>query len=195
MEREFCHPVFSMESLERAWNIVKRKNTAGGIDDITIAEYDTCYAQRLLKLQKSLYAGCWKPNPYLNIDIPKKDDKIRTIGLLSVEDKIVQTAIKHVMEPYLERTFYPSSFAYRPGKGHVKCVKTAFEMSRRFSEGYYVRCDIDDFFDSVNRDILFNRLGVVFPDKYIVEMTRLCVEMGCVGADLSWHQREKGLPQ
>lgn len=123
MARITFEKVVNMQNIKNAWMIVKSKGSAGGVDEVSLAEYEKSLHKNFNKLLQDLKQKKWKPQPYLNIEIPKKDGAKRSIGLLSVEDKIVQTAIKLQIEPLLEKTFSTSSYAYRTGKGHLKAIK------------------------------------------------------------------------
>lgn len=116
------------------------------------------FARRNLeKLHCALAEGGWTPKPYVDLQIPKPDGGERTIGLSVVEDKIVQNAIKTMIEPLLERTFSSSSYAYRPGRGHQRCVRRAMVELSSDRNGWFFRGDIDNFFDSIDRELLFTR--------------------------------------
>lgn len=92
-------------SLFEAWKNVKSKNAAGGIDGISIAAFEDKLETYIREISDSLKLGKWVPEPYLRIEIPKKDNEKRKLGLLSVKDKIVQQAIKMLVEPYFENEF------------------------------------------------------------------------------------------
>lgn len=85
-----CTPTFLFE----AWKHVKSKNAAGGIDGLSIAAFEDKLETYIREISDSLKLGKWVPEPYLRIEIPKKDNEKRKLGLLSVKDKIVQQAIK-----------------------------------------------------------------------------------------------------
>lgn len=113
----------SENTLYEAWRVVKAKNSNGGIDGVSVASFDTKVNVFITELANDLKAGKWTPQPYMGITIPKKDKEKRNLGLLSVKDKIVQTAIKALVEPKCEKLFVNNSYGYRPGKGHAKAVR------------------------------------------------------------------------
>jgi hypothetical protein len=114
----------SETSLYNAWSIVKEKGAAGGIDGMTIQEFDKEKRKQIPLLVEELKGGTWKPCPYLEIEIAKnkKPDEKRKLGMIAIRDKIVQTAIKAIIEPRYDRIFVGNSYGYRPGKGATKVI-------------------------------------------------------------------------
>lgn len=178
-----------------AWKQVRAKGSAGGIDGLTIKDIDYQISKILTGLMDDLTKGNWKPQPYLRITIPKKNNERRKLGLLTVRDKIVQQAIKQLIEPRFERLFVKNSYGYRPDKGHSKAIRFAWHCCRQEECSYALRLDIDNYFDSVNHEILFKRLLPVVGDTEIVRLIRLSVQMGIVNKQMQWESVEKGVPQ
>ena len=195
MKANLFGSVVSFDNLCAAWKIVLAKDSAGGVDNVTLKSFGRNLRSNMEKLQKSILRGDWSPQPYLNVRIPKKNDEERTIGLLSINDKIVQASIKAVIEPILERTFSKSSYAYRPERGHQKCVRRAMHETRLHKDGFHIRCDIDNFFASINRELLMTRLRQVINDEKLLRLIDLCISVGSVEKSLQWVDREKGIPQ
>lgn len=94
------------KTLLLAWKAVRRKGSAGGVDGVSIDEYDEEIGKHLGELKKDLEEGAWKPEPYLRISIPKNETERRRLGLLCVRDKIVQQAIKTLIEPRFDGMSY-----------------------------------------------------------------------------------------
>lgn len=196
MSKSICfNSVISVENLERAWTVVCAKNSACGVDEVDVEKYSSGIRKRLEHLSKSLAEGVWVPTPYLRLDIPKNNGEKRTISLAAVEDKIVQTALKTAIEPTLERTFSSNSYAYRPGRGHVRCIRRTLGEMKNGGNTFFVRADIDDFFDSIDRAVLMKRLATPVPDEKVRHLIELCITMCGVGADLSWRESPFGIPQ
>lgn len=126
-----------------AWKQVRAKGSAGGIDGLTIKDIDYQISKILTGLMDDLTKGNWKPQPYLRITIPKKNNERRKLGLLTVRDKIVQQAIKQLIEPRFERLFVKNSYGYRPDKGHSKAIRFAWHCCRQEECSYALRLDID----------------------------------------------------
>jgi retron-type reverse transcriptase len=83
-----------ISTLHAAWRQVKAKNSVGGIDGFSVLQFDENLQGNLNKLSEELRRKSWNPEPYLRVEIPKKENEKRQLGLLSVKDKIVQQAIK-----------------------------------------------------------------------------------------------------
>lgn len=115
-------------TLQAAWRQVKGKNSAGGIDGISLAEFEKDLYQQIQTLALELKNRKWKPQPYLQMEVPKKNKKeMRKLGLLSVRDKVVQYTIKQLVEPRAERLFTGSNYGYRPGKGATKAIRRSLQ--------------------------------------------------------------------
>ena len=91
--------------LHLAWGMVKTKGAAGGIDGISILEFEKEKRKELSKLAEELKTGTWKPQPYMEIEVAKtkNPDEIRKLGMTAIRDKIVQQAIKSLIEPRYEK--------------------------------------------------------------------------------------------
>lgn len=183
-------------TLQAAWKLVKSKGSAGGIDGISLAEYECNLYQNLQSLANDLKYGKWKPQPYLQIEVPKKNkNEMRKLGMLSVRDKVVQHAIKILVEPKAERLFIANSYGYRPGKGATKAIRRAFQECKMKKNKWVLRLDINDFFDTVDHTILHARLLALVTDPEIVRLMMLVIKMGKVVSDGTWVKSNKGIPQ
>lgn len=183
------------QTLLHAWKIVKQKGSSGGIDGFSIQEFDDNIGVHLSDLQKKLKEQAWNPEPYLRISIPKKDNERRKLGLLCVKDKIVQQAIKLLIEPRFEKVFVKNSFGYRPDKGHTRAIKFARSCCQNKKYPIILRLDIDNYFDTINHEILFRRIRPLVADEEIFRLVQLCVKMGMVNKKLQWNEITEGVPQ
>ena len=183
-------------TLQVAWRQVKGKNSTGGIDGMSLVEFERDLYKQLQSLITDIKNGQWKPQPYLQIEIPKRNkEERRKLGLLSVRDKVVQQAIKFLIEPRCERLFVGNSYGYRPGKGATKAIRRSLSECNIKKNLWVLRLDIDDFFDSVDHSILNSRLNALINDTEIVRLIMLVTKMGRVTKDNSWIEANKGIPQ
>ena len=123
--------------LLKAWDSVKSKNAGGGVDGLNVSDFDADIGKNIRELSEDLKAGQWEPQPYLRIEIPKKENEKRKLGLLTIRDKIVQQGIRLLIEPKCENLFFGNSYGYRPGKGATDLVNSLLNY------GYsilYTRC-------------------------------------------------------
>lgn len=185
----------NFDNFHRAWQFVKKKNKAGGADEMTIPEYERHLSDNLNGLIGRIRKDEWVPQPYLETSIPKKQHEQRRIGLLSIEDKIVQQALRQVVEPILEPKFKGCSYGYRPTKGPQKAVRRVFHEINQKEIRFIVRFDIENFFDAIDHGILFSQMDSSIPDPQVRRLLRLCIQMGGVNRKLKWNDREVGLPQ
>lgn len=164
-------------TLYTAWCSIKEKRSSGGIDGVSILEFDKERHIQISKLAEELRKGTWKPFPYLEIEIAKPDNKNekRQLGMTAIRDKIVQHAIKNIIEPRYERIFLGNSYGYRPGKGATKAIRRVLAECRKEQYQYVLRLDIDNFFDSIDHDILQKRLIATGIESEIVRLIMLCV--------------------
>ena len=181
-----------------AWNMVKAKGSAGGIDGMTIIEFEHDKRKEIPKLAEELKAGTWKPQPYMEIAVAKtkNPDEIRKLGMTAIRDKIVQHAIKSIIEPRYEKIFLGNSYGYRPGKGATKAIRRVLAECSKKQYKYVLRLDIDNFFDTIDHEILQKRLIATGTEAEIVRLIMLCVKMGKVKQNsLEWVETEYGTPQ
>jgi RNA-directed DNA polymerase len=106
------------QTLERAWHCVRSNRGAAGVDGQSIERFEDHAERSLGELQACLADGTYRPHPVKRVEIPKADGKTRPLGIPVVKDRIVQTALKMVIEPIFEVQFRPGSYGFRPGRGH-----------------------------------------------------------------------------
>ncbi|GHT33830.1 hypothetical protein AGMMS49574_20290 [Bacteroidia bacterium] len=185
----------TISTLHSAWQTVKSKGAAGGIDGLSLLEFEKNLQRNLYTLLAELKERKWLPAPYMKIEIPKKTNEKRTLGLLSVKDKIVQTAIKTLIEPRFEDLFASNSYGYRPGKGHLKAIRRTVNEFQNKQNKWVAQLDIDNYFDTVSHEILFARLSNMLPDNEILRLIDLSVKMGMVTKKMKWQDIKAGVPQ
>lgn len=195
MNGNLFNKLCQVKTLLQAWKLVKQKGTAGGIDGKTIADIDADIGNCIRQLQQELVLREWNPEPYLRISIPKKNNERRQLGLLSIKDKIVQQAIKQLIEPRFEKVFVKNSFGYRPDKGHTRAIKFARSCFQNKKYPFVLKLDIDNYFDTINHDILFKRLQSIVSDLEIIRLIQLCIKMGMVNKKLKWDEISEGVAQ
>lgn len=182
-------------TLFNAWKVVKQKGASGGVDGMSVELFDDKAGFYLAELKQELLDQTWQPEPYLRISIPKKENERRILGLLCIKDKIVQQAIKQLLEPRFEKVFVSNSYGYRPGKGHGKAVRFARACCQNKSYPLALRLDIDNYFDTVNHELLFERVYPLIADAEIFRLVQLCVKMGMVNKQMKWTEISQGVPQ
>lgn len=178
--------------LETARKIVTNKATAGGVDRKSSKSFTD---QDLKKLHTELVQHKYVPEPHLAVKIPKGENAYRHLGLLTVRDKILQTAILLQIEPLIDQTFYPSSFAYRKGLGPVDASRKVFALIKSNQFSWAAKMDIKNFFDSVDHTLLATQLQKHISDPELFNLIMLCLKMGTVDWNNQWQDRLLGIPQ
>ncbi len=181
--------------LQQAWQEVKAKSSAGGIDRISVADFEKNQQKNLMQIALQIKNKTYLPEPYLQIKIPKDRHEKRTLGLATVHDKIVQTAIKNMIEDRFEKTFYKSSYAYRPGMGPRKAINKIRHYIQAEKLSFIAKCDIDNYFDTIDHRLLFKFLKPLVNDPWLLELIKMFVKMGYIDSDEHWKDRTKGVPQ
>ena len=140
-------------TLEAAWRKVARNHGAAGVDGQSIERFAAQADRYLSELQHSLEDGSYRPHPVKRVEIPKGDGRTRPLGIPTVKDRIVQTALKMVIEPIFETQFRPGSHGFRPGRS---CKDALREVDWLLKEGFtwVVDADLQSYFDSIPHDRL-----------------------------------------
>lgn len=181
--------------LLQAWEEVKVKRAAGGVDRQSVDDFARDLPKQIERIVAELKSGTWKPQPYLRVEIPKKTNEKRKLGLLTVKDKVVQQAIKILVEPKFEAIFVPNSYGYRKERGALRAIRCLRDKCKQKNLQYALKLDIDDYFDNVDHAVLQKRVEAVVKDSEIVRLIMLCTKMGVVTKHNSWTEVTKGVPQ
>lgn len=195
MDDQLLNSICNKETLYSAWLRVKEKNTSGGIDFRTVNDYAVAVDKNLEELTHQLQSGTYIQQPYREVMIPKNETEKRRLGLLTVNDKIVQTAVAFVVTPLLERSFLKVSYAYREKKGAVKAINQVRHLITNERYAWLASCDIDNFFDTIPHDPLFGKLSAYLKSPGTTELIRMFVKMGRVDRHYKWKDSKKGIPQ
>ena len=183
------------EALYRAWQHVREKNTSGGIDRKTVDDYAVTIDKNLNDLLALLNNGKFIQQPYKEVYIPKNISERRRLGLLTVNDKIIQTAVYQLVTPIFEQYFLKVSYGYRNHMGAVKAIRKVQTLIAQEKYTWMASCDIDNFFDSIPHELLFRRLGAFLKSPAITELIKMFVTMGRVNRHMNWKDSKKGIPQ
>jgi len=125
--------VYNPRTLKAAWKRFAANRGAAGIDKISINHFRSNAQFYLKELERDLRSGVFQPSPVRRVNIPKDGKKTRPLGIPTVKDRIVQTALKMVLEPIFENVFLESSYGFRPGRG---CKDELRGVDRLLKEEY-----------------------------------------------------------
>jgi RNA-directed DNA polymerase len=159
------------DTLEAAWEKVWANEGAAGVDGQSIKRFAAQASLYLTELSSELRQGKFRPQPIRRVEIPKGDGRTRPLGIPTVKDRIVQTAVKFALEPIFEATFRPTSYGFRPGRG---CMDALREVDQLIKDGYafVVDADLESYFDSIPHDRLMQRVEERVSDGRILELLR-----------------------
>ena len=161
--------VYRQSTLKAAWEQVKANRGAAGIDRQSIEGFAANAERYLNELAKDLQEDRYQAQAVRRVDIPKAGGKTRPLGIPTVKDRIVQTAVKRVIEPIFENEFLPTSYGFRPGRG---CKDALREVDKHLKEGYthVVDADLKGYFDSIPHPLLKERIEERISDGRLLEL-------------------------
>jgi RNA-directed DNA polymerase len=149
--------VYARKNLWASWCKTAANEGAPGVDGITIDRYEKDVEANLERLSGTLRDGSYRPHAIRRTYIPKADGTMRPLGIPTVGDRIVQGAIRHVIEPVFEREFAPHSYGFRPGKGCKDALRRVDELVQA-GYRYVVDADLKSYFDTIPHERLMTRV-------------------------------------
>jgi RNA-directed DNA polymerase len=161
--------VYDRRTLEVAWKRVAANRGAAGIDKVSVKRFKANENRYLQELEKDLRKGRYRPQPIRRVYIPKDRKQTRPLGIPTVKDRVVQAALKIVLEPIFEREFLPVSFGFRPGLG---CKDALREVDYLLKRGYtwVIDADLKSYFDSIPHEQLLERIKEKVSDSRIISL-------------------------
>lgn len=169
--------ILHRDNLNAAYLRVKKNAGAPGIDKMTVEEMLPYLKEYKEELLASIRGGWYKPKPVRRVEIPKPDGGKRNLGVPTVIDRMIQQAIAQVLEAIFEPLFSENSYGFRPGRNAHQAIQKTEEY---YKQGYVKVVDIDlaKYFDTVNHDILINRLRQEVKDEAVISLIRKFLKSG-----------------
>ncbi len=168
--------VCKMETLREAYEMAKKNDGAPGVDGVTFAAIEAQGAEVLLEqLRDELIGRTYKPLPARRQEIPKDGGKVRVLSIPAIRDRVVQGALKLIVEPVFEADFQPGSFGYRP-------KRTAHDAIKRVAEAIVQRktrvldFDLRSYFDNVRHDRLLEKVAKRVDDADIMHLLKVILK-------------------
>jgi RNA-directed DNA polymerase len=140
--------VFAVATLRAAFTRVKANRGAPGVDHVTVAMFEARLDANLAALSQSLRDGTYRPQPIRRHWIPKGPRERRPLGIPTVRDRVVQTALRLVLEPIFDATFAPHSYGFRPQRGTKQALRRVVTLLQA-GYRYVVDADLQAYFDSI----------------------------------------------
>jgi RNA-directed DNA polymerase len=186
--------VFAERNLLASLQQVASKKGAPGVDHVTVTEFTRQAPESLWRVSDALRDGTYQPQAIRRVHIPKPGTtETRPLGIPTVRDRVVQTAIVNVIEPIFERDFAEHSYGFRPGRG---CKDALRRVDRLLKAGYVhvVDADLKGYFDSIPHDRLLIRLQEKIADGRVLSLIDLFLKAGIQEGASEWTP-EAGAPQ
>ena len=181
--------------LGEAFRMLKRK-AAPGIDGVVHAEYAVNLDENLLALESRLKEGNYRARPVRRRWIAKAgSSKMRPLGIPVLEDKIVQQAVRMILEPIWENDFVDESIGYRPGRSPRNATQELGEALHDGKHRWVVEADIRGFFDHINHDWLVRMLEQRIADRGLIRIIRKWLKAGVMEELHHWSPSTEGTPQ
>jgi len=187
--------VYADRTLELAWAKVRANAGGSGVDRITVDRFAKDCPRGLLDLKEQLRTASYQPLPVKRVWIPKPGtNERRPLGIPAVRDRIVQTALRQVIEPIFEHQFGEHSYGFRPGRG---CKDALRRVQALLDQGgtWIVDADLKGYFDTIPKDRRMRRVEERIADRRVLALLRSYLDQG-VMEELTLHEpTERGTPQ
>lgn len=170
--------IYRPDVLQMAWESVKANRGAAGIDEQTIWDVETYGTQKMLEeIGNNLREKKYRPHPVRRVYIPKPDGRQRPLGIPTVKDRIVQTAVKIIMEPIFEAGFAPFSYGFRPKRSAHEALREIYKYIN-FGCQWVVDADLKAYFDTIPHDKLIKLVQLRITDQSILKLLVLWLKAG-----------------
>jgi RNA-directed DNA polymerase len=185
--------VTSLRGLRAAWGQVQRNRGSGGVDRETIDQFGRETESRLSRLSEQLKDGSYQPLPVRRVYIPKPDGRKRPLGIPAVRDRIVQAAVRNVLEPVFEREFCEHSYGFRPGRGAKDALRRV-DGQLKAGYRYVLDADLKSYFDTIPHDRLLSLVRQRVADGRVLALIEAFLNQSILEEMNEWKPTE-GTPQ
>lgn len=186
--------VYKQDNLLSAYREVAANKGAPGVDNVTIKDFAAALAKNVTKLEEQLRGGSYRPQSIKRVHIPKPGtNETRPLGIPTVRDRIVQNALRHVLEPILERQFAEHSYGFRPNRG---CKDALRRVDQLLKDGYKYTVDVDlkSYFDTIPHDRLLQELRKYVADNSVLGLVEKFLQADILDGLEQWTP-SMGAPQ
>jgi RNA-directed DNA polymerase len=185
--------VWAPATLKLAWAKVQANKGAAGVDGQSVDRFAAKAEEYLSELASALREGSYRPQAVKRVEIPKDDGRTRPLGIPTVKDRIVQQAVRLVIEPIFENGFCDGSYGFRPGRG---CHDALREVDRLLKDGYthVVDADLKSYFDTIPHERLMKRVEERISDGRVLDLVHGWLKADIL-QDMNRWTPVKGSPQ
>ena len=186
--------IYALANLRAAFRKVKSNHGAAGVDHQTIEMFEQHLEENLEKLSQSLKDGRYRPQAVRRVWIDKLGSKEkRPLGIPTVRDRVVQTALRNVMEPIFEREFAEQSYGFRPHRGCKDALRRVTELLQA-GNIWVVDADLKSYFDTIPHRPMIRQVEEKISDGTVLEIVRAYLQQDILDGMASWTP-EEGTPQ
>ena len=168
--------VCKRETLREAYRLAKRNNGAPGVDGVTFEAVEAEGPEEFLEqLREELVQRRYRPQRARKVEIPKEGGQVRPLSIPSIRDRVVQGALKLILEPIFEADFQPGSFGYRPKKSAHAAIRRVSEAIIR-GKTYVIDLDLRTYFDTVRHHIVLQKVARRVNDDEVLWLLKLLLK-------------------
>lgn len=189
----YLHHFMDIHWMAEAFELT-RKDGSPGIDGVTWREYGENLYANLESLLERVNAGTYKAPPVKRAFIPKGDGDSRSIGIPTLEDRVLQRAVLMLLDPIVEQEFLTSSFGFRKGRSAHQALDRIWRNTADGGMNWVIDIDIRKFFDTLDHGHLRQMLRKRVQDGVILRLVDKWLAAG-VMENGYWHAAEQGTPQ
>jgi len=177
-----------------AYQKVKRGGKAAGIDGESWNDFDEKLQDNLYVIWNRMASGTYHPSAVREMEIPKKDGKMRKLGIPTLRDRIAQSVVKVYMERRIDGQFHQNSYGYRPLKSSKQAIEKVRQNCKQ--QDWVIDLDIAKFFDEIDHELLMKAVEKMVEEKWVKMYVRRWLEMKIVNKEGQEYDRNgKGTPQ
>lgn len=185
--------IASNACIAEAWKKVRSNKGAAGVDHVSIEAFPKRFRPQWKLIKQQLLEGTYQPQPALRVEIPKETGGVRLLGIPCVMDRVIMQAIASVLGTYFNPIFSDYSYGYRPQRSVQQAARQA---QAYYQQGYtyQITLDLEKFFDTVNHDVLMNRVARRIKNKGLLKLLGRFLRAG-VEVDGRLQPTRQGVPQ
>ena len=181
-------------TLKAAFSQVAANKGAAGVDHVTVQMFEDRLDENLKTLSEDLRSGCYRPQQIRRHYIPKPGStEMRPLGIPTVRDRVVQTAVLNALEPIFERDFAEHSYGFRPGRGCKDGLRRVDQLLKS-GHTYVVDADLKSYFDTIPHDRLLALVAKKVSDGHVLSLIESFLKQGVLDGLREWTP-EEGSPQ
>lgn len=185
--------VYRWDNISTSWQVVRRNKGSGGVDGISIEQFRKQELTKLGEIERLLQENRYKPDPVRRVYIEKDNGKWRPLGIPTIRDRVIQQAVRQVIEPLFEQDFYRHSYGFRRSRSAHQALATV-ERARKAGYEYVVDLDIQSYFDEIPHDQLMEKVRERVTDGRVLGLIQMWLKSGVMEDD-QFYETEVGSPQ